>query len=150
MLMEGQSPDNKKIEELKQEIDGYRKKINEEQTKREFRKSLRDNFFEISRKSSIFLILGAFIIAFMNNKLINFLPDGATNFDKISMTFIVAILFYGVVFGSIVLIAIGKSSGDSYSKWKIKRLCFILFLILLFILIMYLRPILLAGGVSGG
>lgn len=148
MLMESPSPDNKKIEELKQEIDGYRKKINEEQAKREFRKNLRDNFFDISRKSSVFLILGAFVIAFMNNKLIGFLPDGATNFDKISMTFIVAILFYGVVFGSIVLIAIGKTSGDSYSKWKIKRLCFILFLILLFILIMYLRPILLAGGVS--
>lgn len=153
MQMATQPQDNKnlsqeeRVKNLQDEIEGYRVKIEEQAKERGFRRELRNNFFNISKKISVFLILGSLVVAFLNQKLINSLPEGTMDFSKLGMSIVIALLFYALVLAIAMMIALGKSSGDSYSKGKIKRLCFILFLILLFAFTMYLRPILFGGGV---
>lgn len=138
MRMETQHHDNNTSEtnedtitKLQSEIEEYRTKIAEQNKERQFRGEIRNNFLSILKKISLFLIAGAFIISFLGKKIMEILPESITNGQKLSSGVIVSILFYLLVFVIIMFISLSKSSGDSYSKWKIQRLCIILFLVII-------------------
>ena len=147
--MEIQPQDNltkeEKIKQIEEEIAEYRRQIAERDKERNFRGEIRNNFMNIFKKIAVFLIGGAFVLAFLGEQLFSNISEEISKETQLTSGISISIIFYFLVFVVVMLIAIGKSSGDSYSKWKIQRLCLLLFLVLIIAAVFICKSVLLGG-----